>query len=213
MIDIKELRRDASAAHVGHMPMELSGSEITELLDRLEAAEKERDNANAAAAGIALQAEKFEAERDELRAQRDAMLSTFEKFYDGIDWIQRALQAEAEIEVMKRQEPVAWAATDETGVVVEALGMNQSRRFDTALYLAPGAQLEQKAVAYLDIGAGGYMDIGTDLNDEQLASLPKGRHMLGIVGTYGVAGYVSAQRAARVSGVGLDPSQSERNDG
>ena len=52
-----------------------------------------------------------------------------------------------------------------------------------------------KAVAYLDLGVGGYMDIGTDLTDEQLSSLPKGRHMLGIVGTYGVDGYVSAQPA------------------
>ena len=58
-----------------------------------------------------------------------------------------------------------------------------------------GAQPAQKAVAYLDLGVGGYTDIGTDLNDEQLASLPKGRHMLGIVGTYGVDGYVSAQPA------------------
>lgn len=33
-------------------------------------------------------------------------------------------------------EPVAWAATSEDGDV-EALGMNQSRRFDTPLYLAP----------------------------------------------------------------------------
>ena len=33
-------------------------------------------------------------------------------------------------------EPVACAATSEDGVV-EALGMNQSRRFDTPLYLAP----------------------------------------------------------------------------
>ena len=58
-----------------------------------------------------------------------------------------------------------------------------------------GAQPAQKAVAYLDLGTGGYMDVGTDLNDEQLSSLPKGRHMLGIVGTYGVDGYVSAQPA------------------
>lgn len=61
-----------------------------------------------------------------------------------------------------------------------------------------GERLAQKAVAYLDLGAGGYMDIGTDLNDEQLASLPKGRHMLGIVGTYGVDGYVSAQPAPSI---------------
>ena len=68
-----------------------------------------------------------------------------------------------------------------------------SNRFP--LYALPGAQPAQKAVAYLDLGVGGYMDIGTDLTDEQLASLPKGRHMLGIVGTYGVDGYVSAQPA------------------
>lgn len=44
------------------------------------------------------------------------------------------------IERMAQSEPVAWAATDESGTVVEALGMNQSRRFDTALYLAPPAR-------------------------------------------------------------------------
>ena len=48
----------------------------------------------------------------------------------------------AKIEAMEKQEPVAWCATDETGTVIEALGMNQSRRFDTALYLAPGAQTQ-----------------------------------------------------------------------
>ena len=36
-------------------------------------------------------------------------------------------------------EPVAWAATSADGVV-EALGMNQSRRFDTPLFAAPPAQ-------------------------------------------------------------------------
>ena len=52
-----------------------------------------------------------------------------------------------------------------------------------------------KAVAYLDIGAGGYVDIGTDLTGEELDAIPNGRHMLGIVGTYGVDGYVPAQPA------------------
>ena len=49
-------------------------------------------------------------------------------------------QLRAKIEVMEQQEPVAWCTTDETGTFVEALGMNQSRRFDTPLYLNPGAQ-------------------------------------------------------------------------
>jgi hypothetical protein len=68
------------------------------------------------------------------------------------------------------------------------------------LYALPGAQAQNvpKAVAYLDLGTGGYMDIGTDLTDEALAALPKGRHMLGIVGTYGVDGYVPAQNAPSV---------------
>lgn len=48
----------------------------------------------------------------------------------------------AKITEMEKQEPVAWCATDETGTVIEALGMNQSRRFDTALYLSPGAKGE-----------------------------------------------------------------------
>ncbi|HHA2501905.1 TPA: hypothetical protein ACOENT_000075 [Stenotrophomonas maltophilia] len=48
-------------------------------------------------------------------------------------------------------------------------------------------------VAYLDLGAGGYMDLGTDLSDEEMAALPKGRHMLAIIGTYGVDGYKPAQ--------------------
>ena len=42
------------------------------------------------------------------------------------------------------------------------------------------------------------MDVGTDLTDEELATLPKGRHMLGIIGTYGVDGYVPAQPAPSV---------------
>ena len=58
-----------------------------------------------------------------------------------------------------------------------------------------GAQSAPKAVAYLDLGVGGYMDIGTDLTDEDLDTIPKGRHMLGIVGTYGIEGYVPAQPA------------------
>ena len=65
------------------------------------------------------------------------------------------------------------------------------------MHMGEPAQPAQKAVAYLDLGVGGYMDIGTDLTDEQLASLPKGRHALGIVGTYGVDGYVSAQPGAQ----------------
>ena len=114
---------------------------------------------------------------------------------------------QAKIEAVEQQEPVAQVGVHKTGgnagIAWSARPLNE---FDSLpplcdgdkLYLNPGAQPAQKAVAYLDLGAGGYMDIGTDLTDEQLASLPKGRHMLGIVGTYGVDGYVSAQPAPSV---------------
>lgn len=44
------------------------------------------------------------------------------------------------------QEPAAWAATSEAGVV-EALGMNQSRRFDTPLYTRPSPSLAELRAA------------------------------------------------------------------
>ena len=46
-------------------------------------------------------------------------------------------------------EPVAWAATSEDGDV-EALGMNQSRRFDTPLYTAPQPTHAQAGAVPLD---------------------------------------------------------------
>jgi hypothetical protein len=52
-------------------------------------------------------------------------------------------------------------------------------------------------VAYLDIGAGGYVDLGSELSADALAELPKGRHMLAIIGTYGVDGYMAAPQPAQ----------------
>ena len=51
-------------------------------------------------------------------------------------------------------------------------------------------------VAYLDIGAGGYLDLEAALSDEAMQQLPKGRHALVIAGTYGIAGYVAALQPA-----------------
>ena len=55
--------------------------------------------------------------------------------------------------------------------------------------------MQQEPVAYLDIGAVGYIDLGSDQSIEKLQSLPVGRHMLGIIGTFGASGYVPAQQA------------------
>ena len=63
-----------------------------------------------------------------------------------------------------------------------------------------------EAVAYLDIGAGGYLDLGSDLPDERLLSLPKGRHALGIIGTYGIDGYVPAAPCIDASHSGALPT-------
>ena len=92
------------------------------LTDRLEAAESDGleqarllGMSGEREAALLAKLEAAEKERDELRAR---------------------------IERMERQEPVAWAATDETCRVVEALSFNQSRRFDTPLYLLHGAKGE-----------------------------------------------------------------------
>jgi len=49
----------------------------------------------------------------------------------------RACYEKARADLIAELRPVAWAAVDETETVVEALGMNQSRRFDTALCFIP----------------------------------------------------------------------------
>lgn len=59
-------------------------------------------------------------------------------------------------------------------------------------FAAPTPDAAQpEVVAYLDIGAGGYIDLGSELSDEKLQALPFGRHALAIVGTFGVDGFVA----------------------
>ena len=62
----------------------------------------------------------------------------------------------------------------------------------TAPQPAPATQQAGDVVAYLDVGAGGYMDLGSELSEDALQQLPKGRHALVIAGTYGIDGYVAA---------------------
>ena len=58
---------------------------------------------------------------------------------------------------------------------------------------APATQQpEGDVVAYLDVGVGGYLDLGSDLSEDALQQLPKGRHVLVIAGTYGIDGYIDA---------------------
>ena len=57
---------------------------------------------------------------------------------------------------------------------------------------APATQQAGDVVAYLDVGAGGYLDLGSELSEDALQQLPKGRHALVIAGTYGIDGYVAA---------------------
>ena len=64
---------------------------------------------------------------------------------------------------------------------------------DPLVTAAPAAVAgPSEAVAYLDIGTGGYLDLGTDLTGKALSRLPKGLHALVIAGTYGIDGYTAA---------------------
>lgn len=184
-------------------------SAIHELLDSLSAAESDaleqaRLNGIGAERELALMAKleaaekEVEIERMRLAACGVAALGYFEGCAEAYisASLNDVLALRAKIEAMEQQEPVSWA---------DAFGepFRQKSEIDgvaSPLYALPGAQAQNvpKAVAYLDIGAGGYMDIGTDLTDKELDAIPKGRHMLGIVGTYGVDGYVPAQPSPSV---------------
>lgn len=169
MIDINELR--AVIKEICWPTSPLTVDELNELLDRLEAAE--RAVTEAYQRGYATGQEESEKERDVLRAK---------------------------IEQMERQAPAYWVPKHaiEGGSTTVIVGKFPVNPTDAPLYALPGAQPAQMVVAYLDLGATGYMDIGTDLTAEALSALPKGRHMLGIVGTYGVEGYIQAQPAPSV---------------
>lgn len=126
MIDINELRRLAQEAHFGHMPLEISGSEVLELLDRLEAAEKE----------IALKERVIDALGSELNAvakERDAL--------------------RAKVEATEKQEPVAWlhetrrdsdVVTDAVKHVWGKVAVGSMAAYSVPLYAFPGAQGDKK---------------------------------------------------------------------
>lgn len=92
--------------------------------------------------------EQLEARLRAITKERDALRAMLEDERKEHSYTLRAAKAEAKqvdtlrakIERMEKQEPVAWAATDETCRIVEALSFNQSRRFDTPLYALPGAK-------------------------------------------------------------------------
>ena len=114
----------------------------------------------------------------------------------------------AAVEYALAQQPAAEAQAQGGGEVVYQIENDPEEWFDVdramyeghdgsrkrTLYTAPPSA--PMGVAYLDIGAGGYMDLGSELSDEELAKLPYGRHVLGIIGTHGVDGYVLSQQPA-----------------
>ena len=93
-----------------------------EMIDRLEAAEKERDNANAAAVNIALEAERLQCENDTLRVK---------------------------IEASEQQEPVAWLheTRRDSDVVTDAVkhvwgkaAVGSMAAYSIPLYALPGTR-------------------------------------------------------------------------
>ena len=96
----------------------------------------------------------------DMQAQHDSELITENDSGEALIRLDGAIAAVednfAQPAPIERQEPVAWCSTDETGTVIEALGMNQSRRFDTPLYLVPGAQ---PAPSFADAYQGAMEDV------------------------------------------------------
>lgn len=136
---------------------------------------------------------------------RNQMSKATESIFDGKDVLIPLAEVSyilkfpncVEVHFKGSAESVTLVQPDQNALISAWCRYRSEVEADTLMDL-DGAQPAPIAVAYLDLGTGGYMDIGTDLTDEALAALPKGRHMLGIVGTYGVDGYVPAQPAPSV---------------
>lgn len=155
MIDINELRSDANTAYFGHMPLEISGSDILELLDRLEAAESARrdDYQNWMTAldrNAELLAKLEAAEKDITLKERliDALGSELNAVANGRDELQ------AKIAEMERQEPVTWMQSTHLSSFKNRLCGSQSSYVHCSdhqlhpdfkpLYALPGAKGEEK---------------------------------------------------------------------
>ena len=91
MTDINNLRRLALGGEL---------STILEILNRLELAEKGRDELRVAVCREGDRADAYQMDVIILRTKLAQLYKEADKFDDGIDWIQRALQAEAKIEAM-----------------------------------------------------------------------------------------------------------------
>ena len=92
-----------------------------------------------------------------------------------------------------------WGQPAQAAEPVALCSAKQDLPIGTKLYAAPqpsptapATQQAGDVVAYLDVGASGYLDLGAALSEDALQQLPKGRHALVIAGTYGIDGYVAA---------------------
>ena len=154
MLDTKELRRLAQAALIGpdgvslnwlkllqDFQKEANPAAISELLDRLEAAEKERD------------AELLAMYR-RVRDERDALRAALQHETDCVEAAKAETEAlRAKIEAMEKQEPVAWLHERwrDSDVVTKAVKdvwgkavVGALAAYSIPLYLAPGAKGEEK---------------------------------------------------------------------
>lgn len=134
MIDINELRQSLGA---------IQPEEVAELLDRLEAAEKERESWK----GLAKQ---FGNEADALRAELSKQQTLTVAAQHIAEVAQsRANQLQARIEAMEKQEPVVevgklymptWCGFDSVTSIIKRHGL----KIGSKLYHAPGAKGEEK---------------------------------------------------------------------
>lgn len=115
-------------------------AECDELRSKIEAAESDAAHQKALADSALRVAEGWEEKCNALCADKATLQQMTYSLKDRLE------AAEKERDVLKakieQMEPVAWAATDETCRIVEALSFNQSRRFDTPLGILPGAKGE-----------------------------------------------------------------------
>lgn len=182
-------------------------------LERLKAENKvlwdEREEPHQRIALYISECNRLEAERDALRAELDALKGDENV---GLDRQEPNKSNLAEFDLdgaflsANVRKPLEQALLNAPKPTIELVGVDEyGPRLNWYTHWAnfsdgqkfytrpiPPAPSVQAVAGYLDLGVGGYIDIETALTDDELAALPKGRHALAIVGTYGVDGFAPA---------------------
>ena len=155
---------------------------------------------------------RLHAENEALRVQQRAASDYEAGWKDGYKHGAWSTQQRAPA-TQKLKEQICISDTNQSAAcAVGSVGTTPDAQTTRSTHDAPATQQVGEVVAYLDVGANGYLDLGSDLSEDALQQLPKGRHALVIAGTYGIDGYVAAPQPSPTTKPAPQPAPAPLSD-